>query len=573
MLSTLLFLGAVGLQRPWDLRGYSGDGLALLTERSQAYGYVHTERFLAQVAQADGDQTLTAAVTCWSAQLWGVDEQTLYYVDMHRKPVYAEVRLPRGLIGRTGKVLGCRGLALLNDEAGHPLLAITDRGDTHLTQAFPRLMESYHQAMAKQFIQMVVLDREGMGAEFLHSLAGVCEVTTLLRSNQYQGEASFIDVGPFSPLTVDEEGNVIREVAAARFELKLPGETEKAISLTVALLRDWSRLTLSDEPVEVTPASWEEPRWWEEGYVATPLPTPAKAPKLIPIVSTAESVDVVDLVADYKRRWPAQENIIRDFLIPLGWETNHGYAKTVVENSEVAKRRQAWQTHIDNVRRWRANALVKSDQAGKLYRRRWQKAKEHGDELYRQLNQEQSELELADIPWYQVKRQIKEKQVIIDAELEQMWTKAHKAYHNSNREWEKARNYVLKERQLLRQLADLDSQEKRMYELDNRKDQIMTILRVALTNLIMWTRDQFFSQAYAKATWKRLAPFFRLPGLVIDEADRCLVYLRPFNDSQLNRDLDALCHRVNATQPCLPDGRYLQFVRHKFAPQITDMPP
>ena len=572
MLSTLLFLGAVGLQRPWDLRGYSGDGLALLTERSQAYGYVHTERFLAQVAQADGDQTLTAAVARWSAQLWGTDEQTLYYVDMHRKPVYAEVRLPRGLIGRTGKVLGCRALALLNDEAGHPLMAITDRGDTHLTHAFPRLMEGYHQAIAEQSIQMVVLDREGMGAEFLHSLAGVCEVTTLLRSNQYQGEASFIDVGPFSPLTVDEEGNVTREVAAARFELKLPGESEKTISLAVALLRDWSRLTL-DEPVEGTPASWEEPRWREEAYVAAPIQASAKTAKLIPIVSTAESVEVVDLVADYKRRWPAQENIIRDFLIPLGWETNHGYAKTAVENSEVARRRQAWQTQLDHVRRWHANALLKSDRAGKLYRRRWQKAKVRGDELYRQLNQEQSELESADIPWYQVTRHIKEKQAIIDAELEQMWTMAHKAYHNSNREWVKACNYSRKERQLLQQLADLNSQEKQMYELDNRKDQIMTILRVALTNLIMWTRDQFFSQTYARATWKRLAPFFRLPGIVIDEADKCLVYLRSFNDNQLNRDLDAMCDRVNAAQPCLPDGRYLQFVRHQFASPITDMPP
>jgi len=46
LLLTLLFLGAVGLQRTWDLRGYTADGLALLTGRMRAYGYRYTEVFL-----------------------------------------------------------------------------------------------------------------------------------------------------------------------------------------------------------------------------------------------------------------------------------------------------------------------------------------------------------------------------------------------------------------------------------------------------------------------------------------------------------------------------------------------
>ena len=38
-LLTLLFLGVVGLRRPWDLRAYTGEALALLTGRRRAYGY------------------------------------------------------------------------------------------------------------------------------------------------------------------------------------------------------------------------------------------------------------------------------------------------------------------------------------------------------------------------------------------------------------------------------------------------------------------------------------------------------------------------------------------------------
>jgi hypothetical protein len=44
-LLTLLFLEAVGLQRTWDLRGYTGQALALLTDRHRAYGYATPSDF------------------------------------------------------------------------------------------------------------------------------------------------------------------------------------------------------------------------------------------------------------------------------------------------------------------------------------------------------------------------------------------------------------------------------------------------------------------------------------------------------------------------------------------------
>ncbi len=40
---TLLFLEAVGLRRTWDLRGYTGQALALFTGRPLTYGYRHFE--------------------------------------------------------------------------------------------------------------------------------------------------------------------------------------------------------------------------------------------------------------------------------------------------------------------------------------------------------------------------------------------------------------------------------------------------------------------------------------------------------------------------------------------------
>ncbi len=150
LLLTLLFLGAAGLQRTWDLRGYTADGLALLTGRRQAYGYRYTEAFLSQVAHTNGAECLTNALVHWTTQLWhplpdltAPPLSLICYVDGHRKPVYSDVLIPRGVIGRLGVVLGCRALVLLHDEDGHPLLVTTHRGDQHLMVGLPSIITRY----------------------------------------------------------------------------------------------------------------------------------------------------------------------------------------------------------------------------------------------------------------------------------------------------------------------------------------------------------------------------------------------------------------------------------------------
>ena len=111
------------------------------------------------------------------------------------------------------------------------------------------------------------------------------------------------------------------------------------------------------------------------------------------------------------------------------------------------------------------------------------------------------------------------------------------------------------ERDLLRRLEDLKASERAMFELDHAKDQTMSVLKLALANLVMWTRDHYFPASYAQATWHRLAPFFRLPGRIMWGTDTVTVELRLFNDRRLTRDLVELCQRVEAAKPRLPDGR------------------
>lgn len=564
LLLTLLFLNAVGLRRTRDLRGYSDEALGLLTGRHRAYGYWHTERFLAHLANAGGAEDLTNALGKWTAALWqSAQEQEAaccVYIDGHRKPVYADKLIPRGLIGSTGKILGCRALVLLHDDQGHPRLAMTHRGDQHLTIGLPQILARYQNREGKAPAVRVIVDREGLPAPFLRDLKALGHtVLTILRTDQYDGLESFTEVGRFVPLEWDRHGQLVREVAAARFALSLPDQADQVLPLRVALIRDLRRQVPCRRQDEAAEEDVRQPAWWEAEWKAQATPATPTTPKLIPLVTTADTIDAVELAQTYIRRWPVQENIIRDFLLPLGLDTNHGYGKTPVVNSEVAKKRAALEKRLSTLQRWMASARDRFHKASLLYDRLCKQTKAYGDELYRQLNAHQDALAAQGVDDDERGAQIKAQQALIDAELEPRWQRLWRAYNKSCKESEKAEHYAVAQCELLRALEDLAATERTMYELDNRKDQVMTVCKLALANLAMWTRDHYFPSTYAHATWERLAPFFHLPGVVVSTLHTVSVELRPFNDRQYNRDLLALCQRINERQVRLPDGRLLVF--------------
>lgn len=261
----------------------------------------------------------------------------------------------------------------------------------------------------------------------------------------YSGLESFSEVGPFVPFQTDRQGTVLREVAPASIALPLPDHPSETLPLRVALIRDRRR------SVPVPPAPDEDgslPRWdadlprdsrswWHDDWQATPAPAAATAPKLIPIVTTAQEIDATELAQTYIHRWPAQENVIKDFLLPLGLDTNHGFAKTPVVNSEAAKKQTALEKRLANVQRWAKAARERSHKAGALYKKRCQLTKERADALYRGLEQRQRELEREGVtPWKQ-RDLIKDLKAAADAEIAQYQARQWKAYDTHHQEYDK----------------------------------------------------------------------------------------------------------------------------------------
>src|SRR2546421_7086314 len=168
--------------------------------------------------------------------------------------------LPRGLVGRLSTILGSRTLVLLHDASRHPLLITTHRGDQHLTLGLPAIVKRYEQENGACVVEQIIVDREGMAAEFLAGLKEAGRtVISILRTDQYTGFDSFTDIGDFVPLYISKHGDVLREVAPASIALPLPEQKGQTLQLRVALIRDLRRKT----PVPPTKEDLDYPRRWD----------------------------------------------------------------------------------------------------------------------------------------------------------------------------------------------------------------------------------------------------------------------------------------------------------------------
>jgi len=155
-------------------------------------------------------------------------------------------------------------------------------------------------------------------------------------------------------------------------------------------------------------------------------------------------------------------------------DTNHGFAKTPVINSEVNKKREALEKRCANVQRFREAAREKAHRASKLATKLWKQTKEHAEALYRMLNEQLQALEAQGVSEGTYRAERKKLKAEVDAQLEPLWQRVYRVQEKSHQESTKHERYCREQRELLRALEDLAAKERMMYELDNRKDQIMT---------------------------------------------------------------------------------------------------
>ena len=383
-----------------------------------------------------------------------------------------------------------------------------------------------------------------------------------MRADQYESERSFDQVGEWQPWRYNRHGQLICEVAAARFTVLRPNPLDPPVEVEVALIRDCRRLlpvalasTAADDDWQADLAP-HQMQFWQEGWQAVSAPPALRTPKLIPVITTGQGMGAVELAQTYFERWNCQENIIRDWLIPLNLDTNHGYAKERVVNSELVKRQRVAQgraQRLDSLAqasRARLAQLKEQDcqleEQVQAYEQRWR-------ELSVQVTSFEATGRTEERSYFPVKA----RQVATDWEVRRHKVKLEKNAGRRTREIAKCEGYCRELRQVLRHQEDLQAQARDMYELDHAKDQLMTLFKLGLANLGMWVRDEYFGESYQHCGWQRLLPFFKLSGWITATASEVQLEVCAFNNRALVHDLEEVCRNVNEGAVTLPDGRRL----------------
>src|SRR5205823_14241573 len=115
--------------------------------------------------------------------------------------------------------------------------------------------------------------------------------------------------GEWQPWRYNREGQMICEVASARFSLVRSNHPDEPLQVEVALIRDWRKMLPAECLHEAADGSdWKadlpahQGQLWEQGWYAMPAAPPPTTPKLIPVITTGQGMQAVELAGMYFRR-------------------------------------------------------------------------------------------------------------------------------------------------------------------------------------------------------------------------------------------------------------------------------
>ncbi|MCP4603009.1 MAG: hypothetical protein GY847_21250 [Proteobacteria bacterium] len=359
----------LGMFKSSDLDNYSGMILGRLTGRGRPYSGDEMAHFLSSGVAVGWEEKLTAAVTCWAAQVWADDTQVEgrtahVYWDWHVKAVYSDYHIPRTKHGTSDRIVGARKQLMLHDEAGHLLFLKTYRGDTHLINGMIDGATYYEGLEKSQRLSHQIFDREGLSVVYFKEFLGDDEqerqFITCLKSNQYDGLNSFESYTIFEPYRYDKHGKLIQEIAEGKYKMPDRRKGEDGLELRVVLLR---------RPADETKEKEE------------------KEARLFAIITSNWHIPATEVADRYRARQSRQENGIRDWWVTLGGNVNIGYDKHPVENSELAAQKKKLETRLERLERYIPSCearLIRVQQRHQRflerYQTRWQNALETIDE-------------------------------------------------------------------------------------------------------------------------------------------------------------------------------------------------
>jgi hypothetical protein len=518
----LLFLPALDVTRPWQLRYEQGDGL--LAVSGTAYRFCTVDQFLNDLTRLRIGTPLAEALCARLVQARYPAETPLrLYLDGHEKPHWTAQTMPCGRVAMLDRVMPCTHQMVVNDAEGYVLLILDRPGDHHLGRELLHLDRTVERITGRR-VELVIADREAnsLALAQVYAESGQRHLLTMLDANQYQGLGDF------------------------------------------TLLSDWTEVA-EQAGESVAAACWAK----EAAHPDDPRcfwPVRDDATDTLQAVYTStlgvDHLEPLEARTAYRRRWACQENVIKEMVNGANLNVNYGYQQRAVPNRRALRQQAELQKRVAVTERQlatNAKRLAEQRQRQEVWTARYSQRR---SELADQLAARQTELahrQAAGQALRRVTQQIdhlEQRQQALSADYEQRQQRLQGQALQPLVERRAALEAELPRRQAAVAAVDVN---RPMFERDLEKDQIMADWQGLLTNLHHWSREQYFPAAWQGLQLETAIPLiYHKPGRVVQTAERVEISLRAYAYRPDQEAAEAACKGFNTRQIRDPAGRLIQ---------------
>ena len=535
-IEALVYMPIFQMERIWHFKTvYPRDGLGALCGTGLPYKYHTMDKFLREISLLDIDKQLSRDLARAYLEVFGLkfetrEEQT-FYIDCHKKVLWTKKNVPKGLHATRNKILKCLDVYFIHDCSGMPILPWSRPGDSHLVHELLPIVGELEKAVGENIVKLAIFDREGL------SLALFCEITergkrfiTILRDNQYDSEADFLfDEGSrWEPITIETAKGRKRYKIKDGRKILTDKQSNKQYEVRAILAKD---LSSGEMPVFVTN------------------------------IMKSEEPDAKHIVRAYIKRWD-QENSFKQMKPGLYLDTNHGTKTVAMKENRVIKRKieklegelRAKNKTIESARERIKNKLESITKKKAVMRNKIQQLRARSKSIDRKLLQEDSP-------------ERKESLLKKHEEIRLKETETRSYYESVVNKWQSEidnkriyiRNKTEETKALRDRIARIDRKEP-LFEIDTRKDHIMTNVEVALNNADLFLKKHFAPAAYKNSDFKTFRDIlYKQDGFIKETEDEILVSLKHYRQEPEHQMLaEHIVERFNEADLFTDEGKKLR---------------
>ncbi|MBW8036384.1 MAG: helix-turn-helix domain-containing protein [Planctomycetes bacterium] len=503
-IETLLFMPVFGMERIWHFKTvYPRKGLGLVTGSSAPYKYHTMDNFLRELPLLDIDQSLSKALARLYVETFYINFRTkdarTFYIDCFRKVVWTKKNIPKGMHATRNQILKCVDIYFIHDSQGRPLLPLTRPGDSHLTDALFPLIDALEEAIGEKVVDFAIFDREGLAvAVFKEFQNRKRHYITILRENQYRS------IDDFEIAKGRRWKTYKKDIATGR-------ALEQVLDCNKTLVDSKTKQTYKTRSILVRDAG-------SESFAV-----------IVTNISRKTEPDATKIVDKYKDRWDRQENSFKQMKPSLYLDTNHGTNAIEQSHNRVIERR------VENLEKGIQAQEKKMESTENKIRKTVQILKQLGERIETGGgNRENTERH--------------ERKIIRREKLKTALSQYSDALGG----------YRSKSQLLANKLESID-QTKVLYEIDSRKDNIMTNLETALNNADIFVKERYLPEDYSRSDFRTIRDIlYRQQGTCVETKEEVKVILDYYDQEPEHQRLAAWAvEKINAAQLRTGGGKRL----------------